>query len=150
MDEALKSVVAEVEQHVAREGWDQPVRLFALMRTVDVLASHPDLRLIPDMEYTSLEQEIGSQDIAELLAVIEWDQQVVGAVIAAERIVADSTADASSAPSDRHEVRMVCAALRNGSTASALRYREHDDPALVAFGENIVPQLTDALLASFA
>lgn len=149
MDEALKAVVTEVEEHVAREGWDQPVRLFALMRTADVLASHPHLSLVPEMEYTSLEQEIGSQDIAELFSVIEWDAQVVGAVVAAERIVADSAADTSSAPVAGHEVRMVCAVLRNGATASALRYRDHDDPSLVAIGENVVPQLADALLASF-
>lgn len=149
MDEALRAVVTEVEQHVAREGWDQPLRLFALMRTADVLAAHPDLSLVPDMEYTSLEQEIGSQEIAELLSIIEWDAQVVGAVIAAERIVAGLATDTASAPPAGHEVRMVCAVLRDGATASALRYRDYDDPTLVAIGENVVPQLAEALLASF-
>ena len=39
----LEALVREVEDHVAAAGWDQPVRLFALVPTVNLLAANPDL-----------------------------------------------------------------------------------------------------------
>ena len=35
--EALARAVTETETHVAAHGWDQPVRVFALVRTAEAL-----------------------------------------------------------------------------------------------------------------
>ena len=41
--DALRAAVVEAERHVAGFGWDQPPRLFALVRTLDLLAREPGL-----------------------------------------------------------------------------------------------------------
>jgi hypothetical protein len=45
---------------------------------------------------------------------------------------------------------MVVAVLRDGSRASALRMRAHDDETSVLTGENLVPGLADALSATLS
>ena len=41
--DALLSVVTEVEAHVAEAGWDQPLQLFALVDTEELLRAEPQL-----------------------------------------------------------------------------------------------------------
>ena len=40
---ALARAVTETEVHVAVSGWDQPVRVFALVRTAAALEADPDV-----------------------------------------------------------------------------------------------------------
>ena len=42
-DPALATAVLEVEAHVARDGWDQPARLYALVDTATLVAQEPAL-----------------------------------------------------------------------------------------------------------
>ena len=39
VDPALAAAVLEIEQHIARAGWDQPARLYALVDTADLVAA---------------------------------------------------------------------------------------------------------------
>jgi hypothetical protein len=40
---AVTRVVVELEQHVAADGWDAPIRIFALVRTAGALERDPSL-----------------------------------------------------------------------------------------------------------
>ena len=89
MKSALPAIVAEVESYVGVAGWDQPVRLFALVLTKDLLATNPQLALTGDLPLTSVEQELDdlTSPLDELLATIEWPQDVAGAIVVVERII---------------------------------------------------------------
>ena len=58
----LELILREVEQHVSAAGWDQPVRLFGLVLTSELMASDPQLadqlKLSENLSLTSIEQEI--------------------------------------------------------------------------------------------
>ena len=163
MDSELAQVAAEIEQHVAREGWDQPTRLFAIVRTADVRQSDPNLLLHEEHEYTSVEQDLSDSpdDVEELLATLAWPVEVVGAAVVVERIVLPQGAE-SDLPDDesvvavaanhpqRHDVRMVSAVLRTGANVNAMRFKAHDDDGSVAIAPDLVPQLNAAMLATFA
>lgn len=167
---ALDRAVRELERHVARGGWDGPVRVFALIRTAEAIARDPSLRqqLPPDLvasadadpeHVTSVEQE-GLPEVdtlEELLGRIAWPPTVDGAAIVVERIVVPPEAEAGL-PADpdaaveqllahpaREDVRMAAGVLRSGHSACALRTRRHDDDAAVASGTDLVPGLVEAL-----
>lgn len=163
----LEALVREVEDHVAAAGWDQPVRLFALVPTVNLLAANPDLAselgISPEMPLTSVEQELeDSLALDELLATIAWPDDVVGALVVLERIVlppsaesdlpAESDAALVQAASDhpeRRDVRIVSAVLRTGENLNALRYRTHDSADAVAVAAGLVTRLNDAVSKTF-
>ena len=163
----LEALVREVEDHVAAAGWDQPVRLFALVPTVILLAANPDLAselgISPEMPLTSVEQELeDSLELDELLATIAWPDDVVGALVVLERIVlppsaesdlpAESDAALVQAASDhpeRRDVRIVSAVLRTGENLNALRYRTHDSADAVAVAAGLVTRLNDAVSKTF-
>jgi len=170
---ALDRAVRELERHVARGGWDAPVRVFALVRTADALLRDPSLRdqLPPDLvasaeqdadHVTSVEQEgLPEVDSIEaLLGGLAWPPTVDGAAIVLERIVVPPEAE-TNLPEDpdaavqalldhpaREDVRMAAGALRSGETACALRTRRHDDDVAVASGPDLVPGLVAALRAT--
>lgn len=162
MDTHLAELAAEVEQHVAREGWDQPVRLFAIAHTADVRVTNPELVLQDGRRYTAVEQDLTNspEDVEALLATLAWPDDVAGAAVVVERIVLPESAE-SDLPDDesitataanhplRQDVRMVSAVLRGGATVNALRFKSHDDDASVAIAADITPQLNAALLATF-
>ena len=163
----LEALVREVEDHVAAAGWDQPVRLFALVPTVNLLAANPDLAselgISPEMPLTSVEQELeDSLELDELLATIAWPDDVVGALVVLERIVlppsaesdlpAESDAALVQAASDhpeRRDVLIVSAVLRTGENLNALRYRTHDSADAVAVAAGLVTRLNDAVSKTF-
>jgi len=160
MKSALPAIVAEVESYVGVAGWDQPVRLFALVLTKDLLATNPQLALTGDLPLTSVEQELDdlTAPLDELLATIEWPHDVAGAIVVVERIILppevelpddDSVLDFIAEHPDKHEVRMVSAVLRTGESINALRLRNHDDENSVSIAPDLVPQLNEALLATF-
>ena len=132
---------------MAAAGWDQPVRLFALVRTADLLAREPGLAAsvpapaTPD-ELSSLEQQqLPEHDgVVDLLARVAWPGTVDGVAVTVERFVVNR--------GERQEVRIAVGALRDGSRWSAVRVRAHDDDADVLDGPDLVPELAEAVLQS--
>ena len=161
----LSAVVREVEQHVAAGGWDQPVRLFALVPTVDVMAADPSLSLSGDLSLTSVEQELDQvvTSVEDLLATIAWPEEIVGAIVVLERIILPPEAEVDL-PDDsdeafvriaadhpmRRDVRMVSAVLRSGQNMNALRFKIHDHDDDVAVAADLIPSLNEAVLATFS
>jgi hypothetical protein len=161
----LSAVVREVEQHVAAGGWDQPVRLFALVPTIDVLAADPSLSLSGDLSLTSVEQELDQvvTSVEDLLATIAWPEEIVGAIVVLERIILPPEAEVDL-PNDsdeafvriaaehpmRRDVRMVSAVLRSGQNMNALRFKIHDNDDDVAVAADLIPSLNEGVLATFS
>lgn len=166
----LSIVALETERHVAAGGWDQPVRLFALVETAHLLEHEPgflDALKPHDVQpraLTAIEQEdLPSPDHLEsMLAQLAWPEAVLGAAMAVERIIVppeaerhlpqepdDAMAALASHP-DRKDVRLLVAVLRDGSHTCLLRQRDHDSDDRVAQGRDIAPGLVHGLLATFA
>lgn len=166
----LLECVREIERFAARDGWDRPARLFALARTSALLSREPSLAaalgIDPDTasELTPIEQEELSADqpLEQVLATMAWPADVAGCALVVERVVlppqaetellqdAETLVDRAAAHAERQDVRMVVAVLRDGSRECAIRLRAHDNELEVLTGPNLVPALTDALLATFA
>ena len=173
---ALARAVTETEAHVAAFGWDQPVRVFALVRTAEALAADPDVAELleaatveearSDPELLMVVEQEGlpaAADLEHLLAQLAWPESVHGAAISVERLLlppaaqeeADALTDAAErlaflrARPDREDIRMVVGVLRSGESWCALRSRSHDDDASVYQGEQLVPGLVEALTTTF-
>jgi hypothetical protein len=167
MSSALAAVVRELEQHAARAGWDQPAQLFALVGTAELARREPALAEALGIDpsaggLTPVEQDalpVG-QELEDVLQQIEWPQEVAGCAAVVERLVLPPGADgdipddrveaaeyAATHP-DRHEVRIVAAATRDGASWCALRLRSHDDDESVLTGADLVPPLLQLLHAT--
>lgn len=165
MPSDLTAVVTEVEHHAAERGWDQPPRLYALVRTVDLLHQEPGLAQqlglpaepSPD-SITPVEQEPlpASEPLDDALARVAWPEEVHGCALVAERLMLPPTAEAempedgdigewAAHRSDREEVRLVVGVLRDGTRGSAVRLRSHDSGPEVLTGPDLVPNLAEAL-----
>ena len=142
----LARAVAEIERHVAGDGWDQAPRLFALAPTADLLSREPALvdRLRgggqePSAEQlTPIEQELPNQHLEDPPAAENGMPAAPG----------EAAAWAARHP-DRADVRIVVAVLRDGARWSVLRVRGHDDSDLLR-ETDLAPDLADALAATFA
>src|SRR5580765_4202690 len=162
----LRAAVVETERHVAGFGWDQPPRLFALVRTQALVAREPGLaaqlgRPGPD-ELTAVEQDglAPTSSVESMLGTMAWPPEVDGAAMALERVVVPPEAERDLPPdperavellaahADRRDVRLVVGVLRDGTAMCALRQRAHDDDGAVALGPDLVPGLVHALLAT--
>ncbi|MGN6333310.1 MAG: PPA1309 family protein [Motilibacteraceae bacterium] len=175
MRSRLTRAVIEVEAHAAAEGWDGPVRLFALVPTAELLEREPRLAAALGVEaaaaaagdpnhLTPVEQE-GLPEAAtleDLLAQVAWPANVLGAAVVVERVMLPPEAEAGM-PQDeqealrwigehpqRQEVRLAVGVLRDGSRECALRFREHDRDDAVLSGPDLVPSLAEALAATLA
>lgn len=166
--EILTKAAADTERHVARLGWDQAPRLFALVRTSSLREAEPSLReelaASPPEGLTSIEQEglLKTSNIESLLGTLAWPEAVDGAAIALERIVVppeaerdlplDPTAatEALSQHPLRQDVRLLAAVLRTGESVCLLRQRRHDSDDKVAIGQEIAPGLVAALRATLS
>ena len=173
---ALARAVTETEAHVAAFGWDQPVRVFALVRTDEALAADPDIAELLDaatVEESRTDPELlmvveqeglpAAADLEHLLAQLAWPESVHGAAISVERLVlppaaqeeAEAITDAGERLAflqerpDREDIRMAVGVLRSGESWCVLRSRSHDDDASVYQGEHLVPGLVEALTATF-
>jgi hypothetical protein len=162
----LVTTALETERHVAAAGWDQPPRLFALVRTAGLLDREPHLRTqLGNGEQdalTAIEQEDlpDSTSLESVLAQIAWPQEVDGVALAVERLVVppdaerdlpenpQEAADTLAAHPDRKDVRLLVAVLRDGESACLLRQRDHDTDDKVASGPDIAPGLVQALSAT--
>jgi hypothetical protein len=158
----LLTAAVDTERHVARLGWDQPPRLFALVPTALLREREPSLAgRLGDAEegLTAVEQEglPATSDLESLLGRVAWPEDVVGVALAVERIVvppeaerdlpADPRAatDMLAAHPERKDVRLLAACLRDGEQVCLLRQRDHDSDDAVAVGRDIAPGLTHAL-----
>lgn len=166
----LSRLTLDLEGHAAAAGWDQPPGLFALVETADLLRREP--RLAADLGLTGDEPgaltpvdqgELPDHaSLEELLSGITWPPEVLGAAITVERLMVPPAAEQDMPQEEgealrwlgehpeRQEVRLVVAVLRDGSRSTALRMRAHDEETSVLTGENLVPGLADALLATLA
>jgi hypothetical protein len=167
---SLKAVVAELELHADATGWDRPPTLYALVDTAELVAAEPALatqlglssNTVPPGSLTPIEQEsLGDRPLDEALARIAWPETVIGCALVHEVLVlppgAEDEQPAGADPvewasghAERREVRMTVAVLRDGSRAAALRIRPTgaEDRAEAAFGEDLAPNLAEALLAT--
>jgi hypothetical protein len=162
----LVTTAVETERHVAAAGWDQPPRLFALVRTSGLLEREPHLRAelgpVEDDAFTAIEQEglPNTSSLESLLGQLAWPQEVDGVALAVERLVVppeaerdlpddpDQAAEALAAHPDRKDVRLLVAVLRDGESTCLLRQRDHDTDERVASGSEIAPGLVEALSAT--
>ena len=163
----LVTSALQTERHVALAGWDQPPRLFALVRTAGLLEREPHLRAQlgeADEEgaLTAIEQEglPATSSLESFLARLAWPQDVEGVALALERLVVppeaehdlpvdpDLAAEALATHPDRKDVRLLVAVLRDGESTCLLRQRDHDTDDRVASGPDIAPALVQALSAT--
>lgn len=151
----------DLERHVAEQGWDQPLELYALVPTAELLQAEPAAAELlgisapddPD-ELTPVQQEQLPDDVPleEALGRIMWPEGVAGCALVMERVVmkgSDETLaageDPGTADRETEEIRMVAGVLRNGARHCAMRMRNHDSEAEVLNGEALIPALTSAL-----
>ncbi len=166
MDLYLAQVVGEIERHVASGGWDQAPRLFALVPTAELLAAQPALaealgvREAAPHQLTPVEQEeLPDQPLDELLASIQWPEDVEGTAVVVESVALPPEAE-ESVPTEgdlarwaaehpgREDVRMAVVVLRDGRRECAVRLRSKDTDADVLSGPDLVPRLAEALAAT--
>ncbi|MFT4188134.1 MAG: PPA1309 family protein [Aeromicrobium sp.] len=165
-DSPLRRAALEVEAHVAAEGWDQPPRLFALVRTADLVASQPGLAEQlgdgSDGSFTPVEQDGVPVDpgFEEALTRLSWPDSVHGCAVALERVMLPPSAqedlpadpalvaEAAAAHPDREDVRLVAAVLRGGKAHTTVRRRaagEGSDDSDLLEGPDLVPELVALL-----
>nr|WP_306238944.1 PPA1309 family protein [Ornithinimicrobium cryptoxanthini] len=168
LSQILTKAAADTERHVARLGWDQAPRLFALVRTDALMSAEPGLRgqltgAEPD-SLTSIEQEgmAATSNVETMLGTLGWPDGVDGAAIAIERIVVPPEAErdlpihpteateALAAHPARKDVRLLAAVLRTGESVCLLRQRDFDSDDAVAIGQEIAPGLVEALRATLS
>lgn len=167
---ALASEILSVEHHVAKGGWDEPIRVFALVHTAQALEETPEivsdippeaveLAKVDPYALLAIEQEDlpASPNLETLLAQLAWPETVHGVAVSVEQFVVppeaqvglpDSPAEQVQAlmdHPDRDDVRIVAGVLRTGESWCALRYRSHDEDEKVAQSSDAVPDLLDAL-----
>lgn len=150
---SLDRAVREVETHVARYGWDGPVRLFALVRTESAAAREPGLldqltaedaeAAAADPGHLLLVEQDGVEeldggadgDLERILGALAWPVEVDGVAVTVERLVVPPDVEAQ-APADpdealrwlaehprRHEVRIAAGVLRDGARSCVIRTR---------------------------
>lgn len=168
-DSPLRQVTLEIEAHVAQDGWDQPARLYALVRTADLLSQEPALAESMGIDadagdsYTSIEQDSlpAGRPLEESLAHIMWPDQVVGCAAVMERIMVPPEVEEQlpddpdellrfvAGHPDRREVRLIAAVTRAGGVHSAVRARVPGDGELLE-GPELVPGLIAQLKQTLA
>ena len=90
----LVTSALETERHVAGAGWDQPPRLFALVRTLGLLEREPHLLAHVgegDKDgFTAIEQEglPDTSSLESLLGRLAWGPEVDGVALCVEREIA--------------------------------------------------------------
>jgi hypothetical protein len=168
----LTRAVLEIDSYTATMGWDLPARLFALVDTEQLLVSEPGLAAQLGLEageapgLTPVEQDElpDGMELDDFLATIAWPEAVAGCALVVERLMLPPGAE-SKLPTgvgeeqlaawvaehpERQEVRITAAVLRGGARETALRLRDKDSPREVLTGAELVPGLSEALLATFA
>lgn len=170
---ALANVVVEIERAAARVGWDHAPSLYALAPTGELI-ERPDVPAdivenlktgwdgTPEHLSAIIQDDLPEDDLEEMLGHLGWPQEVAGAALTVERVIVPPEVEAE-APEDpdlavefisthpaRTEVRLAVGVLRSGESWCALRARPFDSDDKVGQGSMLVPNLVEALLASFA
>lgn len=172
--ESITEAVSEIERYVAGYGWDGPIRVFALIRSAEALADHPELaqELPADVSLNAAEsdeslfsveqEELPPADSVEgLLAQLAWPEAVAGAAVTCERITLPPEAEAEI-PADpvaaeqflatdarREDVRMAVGVMRTGEAWCTLRMKSFDTDDSVLGSVDLVPELVEALRHTF-
>ncbi|WP_415840292.1 PPA1309 family protein [Nocardiopsis gilva] len=162
----IREVVMDLERHASDQGWDQPVRVYALVPTADLLEREPALAgmlgvsaPVDPSALTPIEQEPLPEELPleQALGRMAWPGAVAGCALVMERLVVKGSDETLAPPKDgdagqwaesqdgAEEIRMVAGVLRDGGRHSALRMRSHDSEDQVLNGEDLVPALTSAL-----
>ena len=161
--EPLAASLVEIERHVGMSGWDQPIRLFALVPTRDLIEAVPELAdqltvTAPDALTCVEQEELVISDLEDFLAQLSWPSGVTGAALSTERVFLpaefeDDVPDDAVAAADfvathpaRETARVVAGALRTGEQFAVLRLASNPEELLM--GENLVPGLTANLVES--
>ena len=164
---ALVAALLELDRHLGGAGWDQPTRLFALVRTDELAVAEPGLAAqlglrtsdaggLPDA-LTAIEQEDfdPSGDLLSDLAGIEWPPAVFGCAISTERTFlpaayeadlpddSDAAAQIVASHPERQEIRVVVGVDRSGNRHGVARLASRPEELLGA--EDLVPGLAAAL-----
>lgn len=144
--EHLLAVATETEQHVAADGWAQPDRVFALVRTSDLAAAEPALAaaLSDAGALTAVEQELpAGTDLHDYLGHLAWPAGVHGCALAVERRRA-----AHEGGSETEAVRLLVLATREDERLTLVRLAQHDSDDAVAVAHHVADDLEGALAAS--
>jgi len=172
--ESIKEAVREIEHYVAGYGWDGPIRVFALIRSAEALADHPELseELPADVSLNAAESEESlfsveqeelppADSVESLLAQLAWPEGVAGAAVTCERITLppEAEADIPTDPAEaeqflatderREDVRMAVGVMRSGESWCALRMKSFDADDSVLGSVDLVPELVEALRHTF-
>ena len=160
-EHALISALVEIEHHVGRAGWDQPARLFALVRTDALIRQEPSLsahlKQGSDDSLSSIEQEdfVAGEDLLATLTGLQWPATVSGCAIALERTFLpaayeselpenpDEQAEFVAHHPHREDVRVVVGALRDGGRHGVARLVSNPNELLG--GTDLVPGLAEAV-----
>lgn len=163
--ERLSAALIEIEHFVARSGWDQPSRLFALVPTVELLAAEPalggQLQVTTPDQLSSVEQDDfhPGSDILQTLASISWPPTVAGAALTTQRtflpadlesqipLDPDQAADFVANHPQHEEIRVVIGVMRDGTHYGVARLASNPEELLA--GDNLVPALSNALMRTF-
>lgn len=162
-EDSLFNVLRDIETHVARAGWDQPARLFALVETRRLVASEPSVAAalsesdLSSEGLSAVEQEgftLG-EDMAATFAQIMWGPAVAGCALAVERTMVPSEVE-DDLPADpiqaghivashprRMDLRLVVGVLRDGSHHAIGRLAGSTSELLS--GSEMVPGLVSVL-----
>lgn len=157
-DSAVRQVTWEVGRHVAASGWDQPARLFALVRTEELLQADPQLAGTVSGEFTPVEQDGVPRDrqIEEVLPTIGWPEAVHGCAVVVERIMLPTDAEDDLPTGDeealvravaehplRREVRIAVGVLRDGSAHCVVTARTAGGEGEPLEGPDLTPGLVE-------
>ncbi|WP_172623573.1 PPA1309 family protein [Cutibacterium modestum] len=163
-NEALIACLTEIERFVTSSSRGGPPRLFALVRTVDLVKAEPalagQLAIGSPDSLSSIEQDDfhPGDDLAQALAATTWGDAVDGSAICVERIFLpddcadeipddpDKAAAYVAAHPQRQEVRVVAGALRDGSHYGVARLVDHPDDLIGSI--DLVPALESAVLGT--
>jgi hypothetical protein len=159
----LTSAVVETARHSAPEPWDQPPRLYALVRRAALASFDEHLPAgIKDAQPGSLipiEQDpLPEGEPAEVLAGIRWPEEVVGCVLVTGVVIPDPGPDASSdAAAGKHAAagrpeqrqgRLTVGILREPTDRYKCCLQLQGEEDLIIH-EDLADELVTALLGTF-
>jgi len=163
---SLHTVLVELSEKVAADGWDQPPRLFALVATADLQRNDPKFAAelgLTDLDptaapWTALEDDFSNATLEQVL----WPSAVGGCALVVERLTLPPEAedqipedpqaamDFVAEHPDRQEIRLIAVMLRDGERDASVRFRAHDTPEDMLFGPELISDdLVYALYQTF-
>ncbi|MGJ3509196.1 PPA1309 family protein [Enemella sp. A6] len=162
--DALVAALVQLEHHVGHLGFDQPPRLFALVRTATLIETEPELATqvglstdAPEGSLTAVEQDgfDPGDDLVAALNRIFWPETVAGVACSMVSSFLPNGVDAEL-PDDPHEAAdyvaahpdkvdllVVAGAMRSGARHGVGRLITHPDDLIS--GDDLVPGFTQTL-----